>query len=137
MRGYLGLSELTESKVKGGWLDTGDMARRDAGSRYYILGRADNMIIRSGMNIYPEEIEDALKTDARVKHVLCYGEPDPLCGAAICADVAGDISESEVREAAKLKLPNFMLPNRIRIVENLPLTASGKVKRVYEGVGRV
>jgi acyl-CoA synthetase (AMP-forming)/AMP-acid ligase II len=135
MRGYYGNESLANDKIKDGWLDTGDIAKRDADGCYYILGRADNMIIRSGMNIYPEEVENALKTDVRIKAALCYGEPDPVCGAAICIDVAGDISESEVRETVKNRLPNFMSPNRIRIVESLPLTASGKVRRGTGGSG--
>ena len=135
MKGYLGNPELTARKIKDGWLDTGDIAYRDSEGYYYILGRADNMLIRGGMNIYPEEIERTLTEDEKIEKVLCYGEPDELLGLVICVKVVTKEDEKYVREIIKQKLPEFMRPGRVKIVSELELTESGKVKRQYTGGG--
>ena len=129
MKGYLGNPELTAQKIKDGWLDTGDIAYRDGEGFYYILGRADNMMIRGGMNIYPEEIERTLAEDEKIEKVLCYGEPDELLGLVICLKVVTKEDEKYVRELIKKKLPEFMRPSRVKIVSELELTESGKMRR--------
>ncbi|MDR1093126.1 MAG: AMP-binding protein [Clostridiales bacterium] len=129
MRGYLGRPELTESKIKDGWLDTGDIAYKDEDGYFHIVGRADNMIIRSGMNIYPEEVEGALLSDGRIEKALCYAEPDALTGRRVCVKVVGNATVREVAETARKTLPAFMRPSRIEVVADLERTASGKTAR--------
>ena len=135
MRGYLGNKALTESKIKEGWpekaswLDTGDIACMDKDGYYFILGRADNMIIRSGMNIYPEEVENILLRDVRIEKALCYAEQDALMGQRICVKLVGNISQTEADTLARETLPVFMRPGKIEIVADLERTASGKCCR--------
>ena len=123
MRGYLENAELTARKIKDGWLDTGDIARVDTDGNLNIHGRADNMFIRGGMNIYPEEVENILLQNPRVTAALCYAEGDRLA-----VKLVGELTASEAREAVKI-LPNFMRPSSVEVVESLPSTASGKKKR--------
>lgn len=129
MRGYLGNESLTKQKIVGGWLDTGDIARRDADGYYYILGRADGMIIRSGINIYPEEMEALLKQDERVRECLFYSENDGALGKRLCVKMAAEITKEEAFEICAAKLPSFARPQKIEIVGSLLKTASGKVRR--------
>lgn len=129
MRGYLGNESLTKQKIVGGWLDTGDIARRDADGYYYILGRADGMIIRSGINIYPEEMETLLKQDERVRECLFYAENDGALGKRLCVKMAAEITKEEAFEICAAKLPSFARPQKIEIVGSLLKTASGKVRR--------
>lgn len=129
MRGYLGNESLTKQKIVGGWLDTGDIARRDADGYYYILGRADGMIIRSGINIYPEEMETLLKQDERVRECMFYSENDGALGKRLCVKMAAEITKEEAFEICAAKLPSFARPQKIEIVGSLLKTASGKVRR--------
>jgi acyl-CoA synthetase (AMP-forming)/AMP-acid ligase II len=132
MRGYYGNEPLTKAKIKDGWLDTGDIAYKDKDGYFYIVGRADNMIIRSGMNIYPEEVEGALLSDGRIEKALCYAAPDALTGLRVCVKVVGNATVREVAETARKTLPAFMRPSRIEIVADLERTASGKTARKRE-----
>src|SRR5437868_1776729 len=66
MKGYYGRPEATEEAIKGGWFRTGDVARRDEEGYYYIIDRSKDMIIRSGYNVYPRELEEVLMTHPQV-----------------------------------------------------------------------
>ena len=82
------------------------------------------------MNIYPQEIESALKLDPRVKEALAYGEKDEKLGIQIILTVAGDFSDpSEIRELCKACLPAYQMPARITLVNEIPKNGSGKIIR--------
>ena len=133
MLGYYQNPQLTEEKLKGGWLHTGDIAHTDADGFYYIDGRTDAMIIRGGVNICPDDIEQVILSLSGVNGCIVYGEDDQAVGQRVCADVeadiAADISESDIRKHCIKHLESFMVPSRINLVDSLELTSSGKVKR--------
>ena len=118
-----------EEKLKDGWLHTGDMARIDEEGYLYILGRKDDMLIRSGMNIYPAEIESAVMQIEGVKSCLVYGEEDINYGQKICMKAVTEMGVCDLRRKLVAKLPAYLVPDKILIVKELDMTPSGKVKR--------
>lgn len=126
MLGYYGEPEKTSEIKRNGWLHTKDLAYKDKDGFIYIKGRKDNMIIRSGMNIYPQEIENALLSDRRVQDVLAYGVNENDI-TKICIKVKGDFkSIAEVKELCVNLLPTYQIPNLIEIVDEIPKNGSGK-----------
>ena len=88
------------------------------------------MIIRAGMNIYPQEIENALREDPRILDVIAYGDKKDTTGQKICIKVVVDnLSKHEVYDICKKHLTLYQLPDMIEIVEKIPRNASGKVIR--------
>ena len=130
MLGYYNAPEYTSKVLQGGWLCTGDIAVIDEEGLLWIKGRFDDLIIRAGMNIYPQEIEQALKKDSRVREVLAYGVDDPISGQQIAIEIAGDFSDKdEVKKLCLTVLPAFQVPSRINLVDELPKNGSGKLLR--------
>ena len=130
MLGYYNNDALTKNIIKNGWLCTGDIGTVDDRLMLRIKGRNDDLIIRAGMNIYPQEIENALKTDKRVKEVVVYGEKDKIGIVHIKMKIVGNFSSvSEVKTLCKNKLPAFQIPTFIELVDTLPKNGSGKIIR--------
>lgn len=130
MKGYYNQPQATQKVLVDGWLHTGDIAEIDTDGRIYIRCRKDNMIIRAGMNIYPQEIENALKQQEAIKDVLAFGVKSETVGEKICIQVVTDaLTKSEVFAICKAHLPIFQLPDHIEIVHEIPRNASGKVIR--------
>lgn len=137
MLGYYNAPELTDKVLKGKWLCTGDIAVMDQYGLLKIKGRQDDLIIRAGMNIYPQEIEGELKTDPRVREVLAFGVPSRRMGMRIGIKIAGDFANTdEVKQLCMELLPSFQVPSVIELVDELPKNGSGKIKRgeYYAGV---
>ena len=129
MLGYYNNPEKTNEVLSDGWLCTGDTASINEKGFLKIKGRSDDMIIKAGMNIYPQEIECALKTDPRVREVLAYGYLS-IAGTQIGLNVAGDFrSEEEVMSLCREVLPQYQLPRRINLLPELEKNGSGKIKR--------
>lgn len=129
MLGYYGEPEKTHNILKDGWLCTGDIAVTNSAGFLKILGRMDDLIIKSGMNIYPAEVEGVLKQDSRVKEVLVYGFHTPF-GSQIGMKLVGDFSSTkEVRQLCMSVLPSFQVPAVIELVDSLPKNGSGKTIR--------
>ena len=133
MRGYYNDVDATLCAIRDGWLYTGDIAEYDAQGRVYIKCRRDNMIIRAGMNIYPQEIENALKQDSRIRDVLAFGVKDETVSEKIHINVVTSLSKADVFELCRICLPTYQLPDAIDIVDEIPKNASGKVIRHAEG----
>lgn len=130
MKGYYGNPEATARVKRSGWLHTGDIAEITDKGLIFIKTRKDNLIIRAGMNIYPQEIENALKSDPRIVEVLAYGEKRTTAGQKVCLKVVTNgLTKSEVFSICKKLLPAYQLPDRIDIVEDIPRNASGKIIR--------
>lgn len=134
MKGYYKRPEETAKVIKEGWLYTGDLARYDDEGYIYLLGRKKNMIIRGGVNIYPEEIEEILMCHPSVKEVCVYGESHELLGEALVAMVVLKNDTEEVNEGLLTnycmdKLANYKVPDRIEFVKELPKTVTGKIRR--------
>lgn len=130
MLGYYNEPSLTEQVLQNGWLCTKDTAFIDDNGFINIKGRADEMIIRSGMNIYPQEIESAVKQDLRVNEVHVYGFKGIHDTTQIGMDISGGFrSVTEVKSLCLKSLPAYQIPSRIRLLDELPKNESGKIIR--------
>ena len=129
MQGYIGYKEKTKEKFRNGWLHTGDMARIDGQGYLYVLDRKDDMLIRSGINFYPAEIESVALQINGVQNCMVYGEEDILYGQKICMKAAADIAVAALRKELVARLPAYLIPDKILLVESLAMMPSRKVKR--------
>ena len=129
MKGYYRNPEATQAALGGGWLHTGDIAERDDEGLLYIKCRKDSMIIRSGMNIYPQEIENALRSCPGIDDLLAFGVKDEVVGERIHLHVVSALSKAEIFALCKRHLPGFQRPDVIERVSEIPKNASGKVLR--------
>ena len=129
MLGYYRDPEKTATVLKDGWLCTGDIAVINDAGFLKIKGRNDDLIIKSGMNVYPAEIEGVLKQDPRVKEVLVYGFRNSF-GTQIAMKLVGEFSSTEeVKQLCMKVLPSFQVPSVIELVDELPKNGSGKIIR--------
>lgn len=129
MSGYYKDDRKTNDVLKDGWLCTGDIAVQNSMGFIKIKGRRDDMIIKAGMNIYPQEIESSLKKDMRVKEVLAYGYKT-FTGTQIGLKISGNFaSTDEVRDLCSETLPQYQIPMKIELLPELEKNGSGKIKR--------
>ena len=117
------------------WMHTGDVATMDADGYVNITGRLKDMVIRGGENVSPREIEEYLHTHPDIRDVQVIGVPDVRLGEEIMAWIrlrpgARALSAAEIRAYAEGKLARYKIPRYVRIVEDFPMTASGKVRKV-------
>ncbi|MBE6576920.1 MAG: acyl--CoA ligase [Ruminococcaceae bacterium] len=129
MLGYYRDPDKTQKVLRDEWLCTGDIATINKSGFLKIKGRNDDLIIKSGMNIYPAEIEAELKKDTRVKEVLVYGINNQL-GTQIGLKIVGDFkSVEEIKQLCATSLPSFQVPSIIELSDELPKNGSGKIIR--------
>jgi fatty-acyl-CoA synthase len=134
MRGYYKMEEKTAEVIdEEGWLHTGDLAVMDEDGYVRITGRAKDMIIRGGENVYPREIEEFLYTHPDVSDVQVYGVPDEKYGEQVAAAVKKkpdtDLSEEDVKEYCRKNIAYYKVPEYVEFVEDYPMTASGKIQK--------
>jgi fatty-acyl-CoA synthase len=133
MLGYYQKPEATAEKVRDGWLHTGDMGIQDADGYLRITGRVTDMIIVGGFNTYPAEIENFYLRHPGILDVSIVGVPDPILGEVVMAFVipkaGAALSAEEVIAFARDKIANFKVPRYVEIVDQFPLTGSGKVQK--------
>ncbi len=134
MKGYYKMPEMTKEAIdKDGWLHSGDLAVCDDDGYYSIVGRIKDMIIRGGENIYPREIEEFIHTMDGVKDVQVVGIPDEkygeIVGAFVIVDDESDLTEEDIRDYAITKIARYKVPKHVFLVDEFPLTASGKVQK--------
>jgi long-chain acyl-CoA synthetase len=133
MQGYWNDETLTSAALRDGWLHTGDLARMDPDGFFYLADRKDDLIISSGFNIYPGEIEEVLMRHPKVKDAAVVGVPDRIKGQAVVAVVAlrqgveGD--RQEFLRYCKDNMPEYRLPKAILIKEEIPRDPAGKILR--------
>jgi long-chain acyl-CoA synthetase len=131
MQGYYKLPEATAETLQNGWLHTGDLAKIDEDGYIYIVDRKKDMIIVSGLNVYPREVEEVLYTHPKVKEAAVIGEEDLLRGETVVAYIVLKEGETahhkEILRWLKTKLAVYKIPRRIEIIDNLPKNASGKI----------
>jgi long-chain acyl-CoA synthetase len=131
MRGYLNRPEDTKRALRGEWLFTGDMAKIDDQGYIYIVGRKKEMILVHGMNVYPLEIENVLKSHAKIKEVAVVGKKDKSKGEVPVAFIVlhkdSQASDGEIIGYCKGKLANYKIPRLIEFRADLPKTPTGKV----------
>jgi len=134
MAGYWNDPEATASAVDcDGFMHSGDLAVMDEQGYVRITGRAKDMIIRGGENISPREIEEYLYRHGEIVDVAVVGVPDPQFGEIVCAWVvtaAGSAIDAEqIRAFCRGQLAHYKVPAIVRLVDQLPMTASGKVQK--------
>lgn len=131
--GYHGRPDETSEVLRDGWFATGDLGSFDADGYLTIAGRLKDMIIVSGFNVYPREVEDALLSHPDVAEAAVVGVPDDRTGERVRATVVlrhgGNVSEDELLGHIRTRLARYKLPRDIRMVEALPRLATGKVAR--------
>ena len=134
MRGYWEDEARTREAIdEAGWMHTGDLATIDAEGFANIVGRVKDMLIRGGENVYPREIEEYLLRHPKVLDVQVFGVPDAKYGEEVCAWVVPrhgeQLAEHEIREFCKGQIAHYKVPRYVRIVEQFPLTATGKAQK--------
>jgi acyl-CoA synthetase (AMP-forming)/AMP-acid ligase II len=126
---------MEETFLKGGWFRHGDLGMIREDGNIVIMGRIKDLIIRGGQNIAPKEIEDLLLTHPKVKEVAVVGMPDRVLGEKCCAFVV--LSDSKdplafnemIEYLEKNKLAKFKFPERLEIIEELPMIGSAKIDK--------
>ena len=112
-----------------GWFVTGDVGRRDADGRVWISGRAKDLIISGGYNVYPKEIELVIDELTGVAESAVIGVPHPDFGEGVVAVVLGRGEEGAIIAEARRRLAAYKTPKRVVFVDDLPRNAMGKVQK--------
>jgi len=134
MRGYYKMEDKTREIINGqGWLHTGDLAVMDEEGYVRITGRAKDMIIRGGENVYPREIEEFLYTHPEISDVQVYGVPDEKYGEQVAAAVKlrpdSDLTAEDIKDYCCQSIAYYKVPEYVDFVEEYPMTASGKIQK--------
>ncbi len=134
MKGYDDDPEATARAVDAeGWLHTGDLGLMRSDGYIHLTGRAKDMIIRGGENIYPREIEEFLYTCPKVAEVQVVGLPHERLGEVVLAWIrlrpGETATESDIREFCQGKIAHFKIPEHIRFVDAFPATVTGKIQK--------
>lgn len=131
MQGYWRMPKATDDAIKNGWLFTGDFAKIDEEGYITIVDRKKDLIIAKGMNVYPREVEEVIYTFPGVEAAAVIGIPSLELGEMIAAYIqvkeGETVNEKELKAYLAKNLANFKLPRVIKIINNIPLTATGKV----------
>jgi len=126
-------SDDTAQVMRDGWVSTGDVGHLSEDGLLHIDGRADDMIVSGGENVYPTAVEDVIAELPQVQDVAVAGVPDPEWGQRLAAWIVlypGEQLDPEaVREYVRRTLARFSVPRDVRFVDALPRNASGKVVR--------
>ncbi len=134
MGGYWKDEEKTaKTLTKDGWLHTGDKGYMDEDGYIFLGGRGDDMIIRGGENISPEEVENILYAHPKVEDASVIGVPDPEWGqnvrAVVVVKKGQTTTEADIIDFCKDKLAGFKRPKDVVFIDELPRTSTGKVQR--------
>jgi acyl-CoA synthetase (AMP-forming)/AMP-acid ligase II len=143
MTGYWRDEKKTSQAITSdGWLRTGDMGWMDEEGYIYLAGRGDDMIIRGGENISPEEVENVLHSHPKIEEASVIGIPDMEWGQeprAVVVLKKGEVATSEeIIEYCRLKLAGFKRPRSVVFIDALPRNQMGKVlrKKLREEYGK-
>lgn len=135
MLGYWEQQDKTDEVLVDGWMHTGDIAVMDDDGYVQITGRIKDMVIRGGENVYPREIEEFLYTHPDILDAQVIGVPDEKYGEELCAWIrmregAKPLDAESVRAFATGKLAHYKIPRYVTIVDEFPMTVTGKVRKV-------
>jgi fatty-acyl-CoA synthase len=136
MLGYWDEPDKTAEAVdRARWMHTGDLAAMREDGYVNIVGRIKDMVIRGGENVYPREIEEFLYTHPDVADVQVIGVPDQKYGEELCAWIrmregATPLDADAVRAFATGKLAHYKIPRYVLLVEEFPMTVTGKIRKV-------
>jgi long-chain acyl-CoA synthetase len=132
MAGYWRRPDETARVITNGWMATGDVATADEDGYLRIVDRKKDMILVSGFNVYPNEVEAVLSEHPGVADVCVLGVPDPLSGEAVVAFVIRKdpaVTADEIRAHARAKLTNYKVPKTVVFRDELPKSNVGKILR--------
>jgi fatty-acyl-CoA synthase len=134
MIGYWNNAQATSDAIdQGGWLHSGDLARMGAEGFINITGRKKDMIIRGGENIYPREIEEVLHEHEAIAQAQVFGVPDEKFGEEVAAWLkikqGQSADQDQIITWLKERIANFKVPHYVRIVDEFPMTVTGKVQK--------
>lgn len=131
--GYWNRPEESAAALAGGWLHTGDLARRDAEGCYAIVGRIKDVIISGGENIYPAEIESVMAAHPAVAEAALIGVPDATWGevgrALVALRPGAALQPGELLAFCGARLARYKLPKSVVVLPELPKTAAGKIDK--------
>jgi long-chain acyl-CoA synthetase len=134
MKGYLDDPEATAAAFTDGWLRTGDLGYRDDDGYYFIVGRKKELIIRGGYNVYPREVEEALRSHPAVADVAVVGIPDHRLGEEVLAFVSlepgATLTGAELIAYSREQLAAYKYPRSIEFRSDLPKSATGKILKM-------
>ncbi|SIR75656.1 AMP-binding protein [Williamsia sterculiae] len=136
MSGYWNEPEKTAQVIDAdGWMHTGDLGVMDDTGYVQITGRIKDMVIRGGENIYPREVEEFLYTHPDILDAQVIGVPDDRYGEELMAwvrlrDGAGDLTADDVRAFADGVIAKHKIPRYVHVVEEFPMTVTGKIRKV-------
>ncbi|MDM5328190.1 long-chain fatty acid--CoA ligase [Neobacillus sp. CF12] len=133
MKGYWKRPSDTQLVIRDGWLFTGDIAKMDEDGYFYILDRKKDMIIASGYNVYPREIEEIIYQHVAVEEAIVVGKPDSYRGETVKAFVklkaGASVTPEQLIEYAKQYLAPYKVPKEIEFLSDLPKSSVGKLLR--------
>ena len=132
MQGYWQRPDETARVLRDGWLATGDIARMDEDGYLHVVDRKKDMILVSGFNVYPNEVEAVIATHPGVQDTAVVGVPDDECGEIVVAFVTPkdpSLTEDAVRQHCKQSLTNYKVPRIVVMKNDLPKSNVGKVLR--------
>jgi long-chain acyl-CoA synthetase len=136
MQGYWNRKEETAAIFRDGWMRTGDLGKMDEEGYFYLVERAKDMILASGFNVYPREIEEVLFRHPAVQEAAVVGVPDEYRGETVAAFivlkpgvVASDSTRQEIVSFCRKELTAYKVPKIIEFRESLPKSLIGKVLR--------
>jgi long-chain acyl-CoA synthetase len=133
MLGYWNAPETTAETLRGGWLHTGDIGRLDEDGYLWVVDRKKDLIIRSGFNVFPRDVEETLVEHPAVAMAGVVGRPDQLHGEEVVAFVSlrpgASASGEELIGFARTRLSAYKYPREVHVLDDLPLTPVGKVDR--------
>jgi acyl-CoA synthetase (AMP-forming)/AMP-acid ligase II len=134
MTGFWNDDELTATRLREGWVLTGDIGRVDEHGFLYVIDRVDDMIVSGGFNIWPAELEQVIAALPGVREVVVVGVPHEKWGeaplAVVCADADAGLAEETVIEACRSALGSYKKPARVVFrAEAMPRSPVGKIQR--------
>ncbi|WP_206485449.1 long-chain-fatty-acid--CoA ligase FadD [Thalassotalea sp. G2M2-11] len=132
MAGYYNRPEATEEILKDGWLATGDVAEMDDKGFFKIVDRKKDMIIVSGFNVFPNEIEEVIASLNSVLEVAAVGVPHEICGEEVKVFVVAkdkSLTKEEIITHCRANLTNYKVPKLVEFRDELPKTNVGKILR--------
>jgi long-chain acyl-CoA synthetase len=133
MQGYWRDDEATRATLRDGWLHTGDIGSLDADGYLYVVDRKKDLIIRGGFNVFPRDVEEALREHPAVETAAVVGRPDPAHGEEVVAFVTladgQTATPAEVTAWARERIGGYKYPREVHVLPALPLTPVGKVDR--------
>jgi long-chain acyl-CoA synthetase len=132
MKGYLNRPDATDEMIVDGWLATGDIATCDDDGYFYIVDRKKDMILVSGFNVFPNEIEEVAAMHADIIEAAAIGVPHEVSGEIVKLVVVSknpDLSEKDVIQHCRIHLTGYKIPKKVVFMDDLPKSNVGKILR--------